>query len=69
MPYTGMIGIIPRLDINVAAMTGIYPTLETVVGQVILLGIYLVAVSYVLILKPKRENKIAEMRKSRKVAE
>jgi high-affinity iron transporter len=64
-----MIGIIPRLDINVAAMTGIYPTLETVVGQVILLGIYLVAVSYVLILKPKRENKIAEMRKSRKVAE
>ena len=69
MPYTGMIGIIPRLDINVAAMTGIYPTLETVVGQVILLGIYLVAVSYVLILRPKRENKIAEMRKSRKVAE
>ena len=69
MPYTGMIGIIPRLDINVAAMTGIYPTLETVIGQVILLGIYLVAVSYVLILRPKRENKIAEMRKSRKVAE
>ena len=69
MPYTGMIGIIPRLDINVAAMTGIYPTLETVVGQAILLGIYLVAVSYVLILRPKRENKIAEMRKSRKVAE
>jgi high-affinity iron transporter len=69
MPYTGMIGIIPRLDINVAAMTGIYPTLETVVGQAILLGIYLTAVSYVLILRPKRENKIAEMRKSRKVAE
>ena len=69
MPYTGMIGTIPRLDINVAAMTGIYPTLETVVGQVILLGVYLTAVSYVLILRPKRENKIAEMRKSRKVAE
>ena len=64
-----MIGTIPRLDINVAAMTGIYPTLETVVGQVILLGVYLVAVSYVLILRPKRESKIAEMRKSRKVAE
>ena len=69
VPYTGMIGTIPRLDINVAAMTGIYPTLETVVGQVILLGVYLVAVSYVLILRPKRESKIAEMRKSRKVAE
>ena len=69
VPYTGMIGTIPRLDINVAAMTGIYPTLETVVGQAILLGVYLVAVSYVLILRPKRESKIAEMRKSRKVAE
>ena len=66
MPYTGMIGIIPRLDINLAAMTGIYPTLETVIGQIILLGIYLGAASYVLILRPKRENKIAEMRKSRK---
>ncbi|WP_082697440.1 FTR1 family protein [Nitrosopumilus sp. Nsub] len=69
MPYTGMIGIIPRLDINLAAMTGIYPTLETVVGQIILLGIYLAAASYVLVLRPKRENKIAEMRKSRKVNE
>ena len=69
MPYTGMIGTIPRLDINVAAMTGIYPTLETVVGQVILLGVYLTAVTWVLILRPKRENKIAEMRKSRKVNE
>ena len=69
MPYTGMIGTIPRLDINVAAMTGIYPTLETVVGQVILLGVYLTAVSWVLILRPKRENKIAAMRKSRKVNE
>ena len=66
IPYTGMIGTIPRLDINVAAMTGIYPTLETVIGQAILLGIYLSAASYVLILRPKRENKIAEMRKSRK---
>ena len=64
-----MIGTIPRLDINVAAMTGIYPTLETVVGQVILLGVYLTAVTWVLILRPKRENKIAEMRKSRKVNE
>ena len=66
VPYTGMIGTIPRLDINVAAMTGIYPTLETVVGQIILLGVYLAAVSWVLILRPNRENKIAKMRKSRK---
>ncbi|MEW6043580.1 MAG: FTR1 family protein [Thermoproteota archaeon] len=66
IPYTSMLGIIPRLDINMATMTGIYPTLETVVGQVILLGVYLTAASYVLILRPKREQKIAAMRKSRR---
>ena len=68
MPYTGMIGIIPRLDINLATMTGIYPTLETVIAQIILLGIYLGAASYVLILRPKREKQIALMRKSRRDA-
>lgn len=65
VPYTGMIGTIPRLDINLATMTGIYPTLETVVSQIILLGIYLVASSYVLVVRPKREKQIAMMRKSR----
>jgi high-affinity iron transporter len=66
VPYTGLLGTVPRLDINLAKMTGIYPTLETVVSQVILLGVYLVAASYVLIIKPKREEKIAAMRKSRR---
>src|SRR3989338_6720850 len=47
IPYTSMIGVIPRLDINMAAMTGIYPTLETLIGQLILLGVYLLASSYV----------------------
>ncbi|MCV0410509.1 FTR1 family protein [Nitrosopumilus sp.] len=65
VPYTGMIGIIPRLDINLATMTGIYPTLETIVSQIILLGIYLAASSYVLVVRPKREKQIAMMRKSR----
>ena len=66
LPYTGMIGIIPRLDINIAAMTGIYPTLETVIGQIILLCVYLVAVSYVLIIRPRKERQLALMRKSRR---
>lgn len=66
VPFTSMLGIIPRLDINMAKMTGIYPTLETLIGQLIMLGIYLVAASYVLILRPKREEKIATMRKSRR---
>ena len=66
VPYTSMLGTIPRLDINLATMTGIYPTLETVVAQVILLAVYLSASSYVLILRPKKERQLAEMRKSRK---
>ena len=66
VPYTSMLGTIPRLDINLATMTGIYPTLETVVAQVILLAVYLAASSYVLILRPKKEEKLASMRKSRK---
>lgn len=64
VPYTGMIGTIPRLDINMATMTGIYPTLETVIGQIVMLGIYVVASVYVLVLRPKKEQAIAAMRKS-----
>ncbi|MCV0392285.1 MAG: FTR1 family protein [Nitrosopumilus sp.] len=64
IPYTGMIGVIPRLDINLATMTGIYPTLETVVAQIILLGIYLLASAYVLIVRPQKEKRLASMRKS-----
>ena len=65
IPYTSMLGTIPRLDINVATMTGIYPTLETTVGQIILLSVYLIASLYVLILRPKRQEALAAMRKSR----
>jgi high-affinity iron transporter len=64
LPYTGLLGIIPRLDINLATMTGIYPTLETIVAQIILLGIYLVASLYVLVLKPRRQKQLSSMRKS-----
>lgn len=66
LPFTSLLGIIPRLDINMAKMTGIYPTLETIIAQIIMLGIYLAAASYVLVLKPRREEKIATMRKSRR---
>jgi len=62
---TNMIGIIPRLDINLSTMTGIHPTLETVIAQIVLLGIYLVAASYVLVMRPRKEEQIAKMRKSR----
>lgn len=68
VPYTSMIGTIPRLDINMATMTGIYPTLETVIGQVVLLGVYMVASAYILIVRPRRERAIAAMRQSRRKA-
>lgn len=69
IPYTGLIGIIPRLDINLAMMTGIYPTLETIVAQVILLGVYLIASSYILILRPRKELQLVSMRKSRNISD
>ena len=61
---THMIGIIPRLDINLAKMTGIHPTLETAVAQIVLLSIYLVGSFYILVLQPKRKKAIEISRKS-----
>jgi high-affinity iron transporter len=61
---THMIGIIPRLDINLAAMTGIHPTLETVVAQLILLSVYIVGSLYVLIIQPRRKKMVEKLRKS-----
>jgi len=69
VPYTSMIGTIPRLDINLAKMTGIYPTMETLIAQIILLGVYLFASSYVLIMRPRKEKHIASLRKSRVVTD
>ena len=65
VPYTSMIGTVPRLDINMATMTGIYPTLETVVAQAVLCGVYVAASTYVLVLRPRKERMVAGMRKSR----
>jgi high-affinity iron transporter len=64
IPTTHLLGIIPRFDINVATMTGIHPTLETVLGQVILLAIYLLGSLYILFIQPRRQQVIASMRKS-----
>ena len=64
VPYTSLLGVVPRLDINLATMTGIYPTLESITAQIILLSIYLVASTYVLVIRPQRERHLASMRKS-----
>jgi high-affinity iron transporter len=62
---TTHVAAIPRLDINLAAMTGIHPTLETAVAQVVLLAVYLAGSAYVLWLQPKRKKAIESARKSR----
>jgi high-affinity iron transporter len=62
---THLIGIVPRLDINLATMTGIHPTLETIIAQIILLAVYIVGSLYVLIIRPKRQRLIESARKSR----
>jgi high-affinity iron transporter len=64
IPTTHLIGVIPRLDINLATMTGIHPTLETVVAQLILLSIYTVGSLYVLVLQPRKKKTIEASRKS-----
>jgi high-affinity iron transporter len=62
---THLIGTVPRLDINLATMTGIHPTLETIVAQVALLVVYLAGSLYVLVLQPRRNRAIEAARKSR----
>jgi high-affinity iron transporter len=62
---TNLIGTVPRLDINLATMTGIHPTLETIIAQTILLAVYIGGSLYVLIFRPKRQRLIERARKSR----
>jgi high-affinity iron transporter len=62
---TTHVATIPRLDINTAAMTGIHPTLETAVAQLVLTAVYLAGSAYVLIIQPKRQKAVASARKSR----
>ena len=62
---THLIGTVPRLDINLATMTGIHPTLETIVAQIALLAVYIVGSLYILIISPRRQRLIEGARKSR----
>ncbi|HZD35562.1 MAG TPA: FTR1 family protein [Nitrososphaeraceae archaeon] len=64
VPTTPLFGIVPRLDINLATMTGIHPTLESVAAQTILLSVYLVGSLYILVIKPRRQKAIESARKS-----
>ena len=61
---THLFGIIPRLEINLATMTGIHPTLETTIAQILLLAVYLVGCLYILIMQPRRKKLVEASRKS-----
>jgi high-affinity iron transporter len=61
---TPLIGIVPRFDINLATMTGIHPTLESVVAQMVLLSIYVIGSLYILVVQPRRKKTIEASRKS-----
>jgi high-affinity iron transporter len=65
IPTTPLIGTVPRLDINLATMTGIHPTLETIVAQIALLAVYVAGSLYILIIRPRRQRLIESARKSR----
>ena len=45
-------------------MTGIHPTLESVVAQLILLAVYVVGSTYILIIQPRKKKAIQTGRKS-----
>ena len=62
---TPLIGTVPRLDINLATMTGIHPTLETIVAQIALLAVYVAGSLYILIIRPRQQRLIESTRKSR----
>jgi high-affinity iron transporter len=61
---TQLFGTIPRLDINLAEMTGIHPTLETILAQIILLSVYIIGSAYVLVIQPRKKHAVTIMRKS-----
>jgi high-affinity iron transporter len=61
---THLFGIIPRLEINLATMTGIHPTLETTIAQILLLSVYLAGSLYILIMQPRKKKLAETSRKS-----
>ncbi len=50
---TSLIGTVPILDPSIASVTGIHPTLESLLAQIVLVGIYLIGLIFMIIVKPK----------------
>jgi high-affinity iron transporter len=61
MPTTALVDTIPIFDSNIASMTGIHPTLESLFGQIVLVSIYSLGLTYMILVKSK-ERKINSSR-------
>jgi high-affinity iron transporter len=53
MPTTASVDAIPMLDSNIASLTGIHPTLESLLAQIVLASIYLLGLTYMIVVKSK----------------
>ena len=56
VPITPLLDIIPILDRNIASMIGLHPTLESLLGQILLGGIYLLGLTYMILVKSKEKK-------------
>lgn len=53
---TSLIGTIPILDPSIASVTGVHPTLESLLAQIVLTGIYLIGLTLMIVVKPKEKK-------------
>jgi high-affinity iron transporter len=65
LPTTHLLEVVPRLEISIATMTGIHPTVETIVAQLLLGTAYLGGATYLLVIRPRRQYLIEMSRKTK----
>ena len=53
---TPLISTIPILDPSIASVTGIHPTLESLLAQIVLVGIYLIGLIFMIVVKPEEKK-------------
>lgn len=56
IPTTALVDTIPIFDSNIASMTGIHPTFESLSSQIILGSIYLLGLTYMILVRSKEKK-------------
>lgn len=56
IPTTALVDTFPIFDSNIASMTGIHPTLESLLGQIVLVSIYSLGLTYMILVKSKERK-------------